>query len=209
MANPVVRVMIADDHPVARKGVASLLSASAQVDVVSQVSNGAEALASYSTLQPDVVVSDLRMPVLDGVGLTRALLASDPEARVLIFTHYDGDEQVLQALRAGARGYLTKDADGEVLIQAILTLAQGGRYLPPELAGRYADLVSKPSLTARERETLILMAEGITNQEIGTRLSLSERTAALHVGNVLAKLGAKTRTEAVSIATRRGLLALD
>ena len=209
MANPVVRVMIADDHPVARKGVASLLSASAQVDVVSQVSNGAEALASYSTLQPDVVVSDLRMPVLDGVGLTRALLASDPKARVLIFTHYDGDEQVLQALRAGARGYLTKDADGEVLIQAILTLAQGGRYLPPELAGRYADLVSKPSLTARERETLILMAEGITNQEIGTRLSLSERTAALHVGNVLAKLGAKTRTEAVSIATRRGLLALD
>lgn len=209
MANPVVRVMIADDHPVARKGVASLLSASAQVDVVSQVSNGAEALASYSTLQPDVVVSDLRMPVLDGVGLTRALLASDPKARVLIFTHYDGDEQVLQALRAGARGYLTKDADGEVLIQAILTLAQGGRYLPPVLAGRYADLVSKPSLTARERETLILMAEGITNQEIGTRLSLSERTAALHVGNVLAKLGAKTRTEAVSIATRRGLLALD
>ena len=209
MANPVVRVMIADDHPVARKGVASLLSASAQVDVVSQVSNGAEALASYSTLQPDVVVSDLRMPVLDGVGLTRALLASDPKARVLIFTHYDGDEQVLQALRAGARGYLTKDADGEVLIQAILTLAQGGRYLPPELAGRYADLVSKPSLTARERETLILMAEGITNQEIGTRLSLSERTAALHVGNVLAKLGAKTRTEAVSIATRRGLLAFD
>lgn len=201
-----IRVIIADDHPVARKGVASLLAASPSVDVVSEASNGAEVLAMYPKLKPDVVVSDLRMPVLDGVGLIRALLAFDREARVLVFTHYDGDEQVLQALRAGARGYLTKDADGDVLVQAIATLASGGRFIPAELAGRYADLVTRPTLSPRERETLLLMAHGLTNHEIATQLRLSERTAALHVSNVLGKLGAKTRAEAVAIATRSGLL---
>jgi two-component system, NarL family, response regulator len=206
MSEHAVRVIVADDHPVARKGVVSLLSASPSVQVVAEVSNGAEVLALYPKLKPAVVISDLRMPVLDGVGLTRALLSFDPQARVLIFTHYDGDEQVLQALRAGAKGYLTKDAEAEVLISAIATLAGGGRYIPGELAGRYADLVSKPTLSPRERETLGLMAEGLTNHEIAARLGLSERTAALHVGNVLSKLGAKSRTEAVSIATRSGLL---
>lgn len=206
MADKPIRVIIADDHPVARKGVASLLAASPAVDVVSEASNGAEVLALYPQLQPDVVVTDLRMPVLDGVGLIRALLAFDKDARVLIFTHYDGDEQVLQGLRAGARGYLTKDADGDVLIQAIQTLSNGGRFVPADLAGRYADLVTKPSLSPREREALALMAQGLTNHEIAQNLRLSERTAALHVGNVLGKLGAKTRAEAVAIASRSGLL---
>lgn len=206
MSDHAVRVIVADDHPVARKGVVSLLSASPSVQVVAEVSNGAEVLAIYRNLKPAVVVSDLRMPVLDGVALTRALLALDPQARVLIFTHYDGDEQVLQALRAGAKGYLTKDAEGEELVSAISTLARGGRYIPGELAGRYAELVSKPSLSPREREALVFMAEGLTNHEIAARLGLSDRTAALHVGNVLSKLGAKSRTEAVSLATRSGLL---
>jgi len=206
MSDHAVRVIIADDHPVARKGVVSLLSASSSVQVVAEVSNGAEVLALYPKLKPAVVVTDLRMPVLDGVALTRALLAFDPQARVLIFTHYDGDEQVLQALRAGAKGYLTKDAEGDVLVSAIATLARGGRYIPGELAGRYAELVSKPTLSPRERETLVLMAQGHTNHEIAARLGLSERTAALHVGNVLSKLGAKSRTEAVALATRSGLL---
>ncbi|MDZ4695351.1 MAG: response regulator transcription factor, partial [Deltaproteobacteria bacterium] len=194
MDDQVVRVIIADDHPVARKGVLSLLSASPGVEVIAEASNGAEVLALYAKLRPRVVITDLRMPVLDGVALTRALLAIDPNASVLIFTHYDGDEQVLQALRAGARGYLTKDAEGEVLLQAITTLARGGRFIPAELAGRYAELVSKPSLSPRERETLAFMAQGLTNHEIAERLKLSERTAAMHVGNVLSKLGAKTRT---------------
>lgn len=209
MGNNVIRVLIADDHPVARKGVASLLAASAEVDVVGEVSNGAEVLALYPTLKPDVVVTDLRMPVLDGVALTRALLAFDAQARVLIFTHYDGDEQVLQALRAGARGYLTKDAEGAVLLSAITTLAKGGRYIPAELAGRYAEIVSRPSLSPRERETLGLMAQGLTNPQIAGRLGISERTVALHVGNVLAKMGAKTRTEAVTLGARSGLLDVD
>jgi DNA-binding NarL/FixJ family response regulator len=201
-----IRVIIADDHPVARKGVVSLLSASNQVEVLAEVSNGAEVLALYPKLKPSVVISDLRMPVLDGVGLTRALLAFDPKASVLIFTNHDGDEQVLQALRAGARGYLTKDAEGEVLLTAITDLAKGKRFIPAELAGRYADLLSKPALSPRERETLTLMAKGLTNQEIAKHLGLSERTAGMHVGNVLSKLGAKTRTEAVGVATRSGLL---
>ncbi len=209
MDDQVVRVIIADDHPVARKGVLSLLSASPGVEVIAEASNGAEVLALYAKLRPRVVITDLRMPVLDGVALTRALLAIDPNASVLIFTHYDGDEQVLQALRAGARGYLTKDAEGEVLLQAITTLARGGRFIPAELAGRYAELVSKPSLSPRERETLAFMAQGLTNHEIAERLKLSERTAAMHVGNVLSKLGAKTRTEAVGIATRSGLIEVD
>lgn len=206
MSDHAVRVIIADDHPVARKGVVSLLSASPSVEVVAEASNGAEVLALYPQLRPAVVVTDLRMPVLDGVGLTRALLAFDPQARVLIFTHYDGDEQVLQALRAGAKGYLTKDAEGDVLVSAIATLARGGRYIPGELAGRYAELVTRPTLSPRERETLVLMAQGLTNHEIAAQLGLSERTAALHVGNVLSKLGAKSRTEAVALATRSGLL---
>lgn len=206
MGNNVIRVLIADDHPVARKGVASLLTASANVDVVGEASNGAQALALYQTLKPDVVVTDLRMPLLDGVALTRALLSFDNQARVLIFTHYDGDEQVLQALRAGARGYLTKDADGSVLIDAIATLAKGGRYVPAEIAGRYAEIVSRPALSPRERETLALMAQGLTNPQIATQIGISERTVALHVGNVLAKMGAKTRTEAVTLGARSGVL---
>lgn len=206
MADRRVRVLLADDHPVARRGVVSLLAASGDVDVVGQAANGAEVLVSFPQLRPDVVVTDLRMPVLDGVALTRALIALDPDARVLVFSHHDGDEQVYQALRAGARGYLTKDADADVLIDAVRTVAAGGRYVPAELAGRYAERVTQPSLSPREREALALVARGLTNRDIAGALGIAERTAALHVGNLLTKLGARTRTEAVALAAKAGLL---
>lgn len=202
----VVRVLIADDHPVARSGVAALLASHPNVEVVGTASNGAEALALYPKLRPDVVIADLRMPVLDGVALTRALRAADPNARVLVFTHYDGDEQVYQALRAGAMGYLTKDSDADVLVEALTTIADGGRFVPADLAGRFAHRVTQPSLSPREQQVLPLVAEGLTNREIASRLGLTERTAALHVGNLLAKLGAKTRAEAVALAVKTGLL---
>ncbi len=201
-----IAVLIADDHPVARTGVTSLLSSYPNIKVVGAVENGARVLEVYPRLNPDVVVADVRMPELDGIAMTRALLASHPDARVLLFSHHDGDEQVYQAIRAGARGYLTKDSEGEVLLEAIETLARGGRYVPAEMAGRLAHRAAQPSLSPREAEVLPLVAAGLTNREIGKRLATSERTAALHVSNLLGKLGAKTRAEAVTLAVKAGLI---
>jgi two-component system, NarL family, response regulator len=201
-----IRVLLADDHAIARAGVAALLSAQRDVELCGQAEDGAAAVRLYDALRPDVLVIDLRMPVLDGVGAITAICRQHPEAHVLVLSHFDGDENVVSALRAGARGYVTKDARGEMLVEAVRTIAAGGRYLPPDLAGQLVGRVNQNPLSGRERQVLDHLVDGLTNREIGEALGITERTIALHVSNLLVKLGAKTRTEAATLALQRGLV---
>lgn len=201
-----IRVVLADDHEIARMGAAAVLATQPDIELVAQASDGAQAINLFRQHRPDVLVVDLRMPGLDGISVIEAVRREDPDARVLVLTHYDGDEDVFRALTAGARGYLTKDARGDALLEGIRALARGVRYLPAAISDRLAGHMAHDRLTGREREVIDLVFAGRTNREIAAALGITERTAALHVGNLLAKLGARSRTEAVAIALDRGLL---
>jgi two-component system, NarL family, response regulator len=206
MITNTIRIVVADDHEIARSGTAVLLGTQPDFQVVGLAEDGARAIALYRELQPDVLLADLRMPVFDGLAVTSTLTAAFPEAKILILSHYDGDEDIFRALKAGARGYLTKDTRGQELIAAIRTVFSGGRYIPTALGDRLTGRMLAPTLTPREQQVLELMAEGLTNRNISANLGIAERTVGLHVGHVLEKLSANTRTEAVSIALKRGLL---
>jgi DNA-binding NarL/FixJ family response regulator/two-component sensor histidine kinase len=202
-----LRVVIADDHPAVRAGLAALLDAEPDITVVGQAGDGEQALSLVAKLQPDVLLVDLRMPNLPGVETIRRLSQLGGRTRAIAVTTFSQDEFVLQALRAGARGYLLKDAGGEELAVAVRTVAAGGTLLDPEVAGKLAEgLVATDRLTAREREVLALIGEGLSDKEIAGRIGTSAKTANFHVGNVLSKLGAQNRTEAVRLAYERGLL---
>jgi two-component system, NarL family, response regulator len=200
------RVLVADDNRLTRLGIVTVLELHDDLEVVGQAVDGAQAVTMFRDLKPDVLVVDLKMPHLDGVQVTTQICKDDPAARILVLTHYDGDENIFQALRAGARGYLTKDIEGNELVEAIRALAAGGRFIPPEIASRVAERATRPELTPREQQVLERMAKGLTNKEIAQGLDISDRTIGVYVGNILAKLEAKTRTEAVTVATKRGLL---
>jgi DNA-binding NarL/FixJ family response regulator len=201
-----VRVLVVEDNQLMRIGIVSLLRSQGDVEVVGEACDGVEAINRYRALRPDVVLLDLRMPTLDGVQVATALLREDPGARLLVLTHYDGDEQIFQAMRAGARGYLTKESPGGEVLAAVRAVHAGLRYLPPAIAARLAARDEVHVLTARERQVLAAMAEGLANQDIAARLGVSVRTVAIFVRNVLWKLDAKSRTEAVAVARRRGLV---
>jgi DNA-binding NarL/FixJ family response regulator len=214
-----IRVLLADDQPLVRAGLAMLLCAEPDVEVVGEAGDGAEAVELTRRLSPDVVLMDVRMPGLDGVAATRALTA-DPEstARVLILTTYHVDEAVYAALRAGASGFLLKDAAPTELLYAVRAVAAGEAWLDPAVArGLLDDLAARPEpaapspallaeLTAREHEVLILMAYGLSNAEIARRLVVGDATVKTHVGRVLMKLGLRDRTQAVVAAYQSGLV---
>jgi two-component system NarL family response regulator len=201
-----IRILVVEDNLITRLGIVTLLRTDPRMDVVGEAAGGEEAVAEYRRLRPAVVLMDLKMPGTDGVAATAALMREVPPARVLVLSHYDGDEDIFQALRAGALGYVTKELRGGELLTAIETVARGERHLPAELAARLAERETMPALTARERDVLPLLAAGLANREIARALGVAEKTVAIHVGNVLAKLGAKSRTEAVAIARRRGFV---
>lgn len=210
-----VRVVIADDHPVFRDGLASLLSTQPGVDVVATAADGAEAIEHAERLRPDVVVMDLQMPVLNGIEATRRLTAQLPEVRVLVFTMGEEDGTVLAAMRAGARGYLVKGASQEEVSQAIATVHAGGLVFGASLATRIADLLSGggaapdrsafPQLTERELEILDLIAAGRNNSQIAQALFLAPKTVRNNVSNILAKLQATDRADAIIRARDAGL----
>jgi DNA-binding NarL/FixJ family response regulator len=205
-----VRVLLADDQALFREALATLLSARAEVEVVAEAADGAEALERAAACRPDVVLMDLHMPVLDGIGATRRLRVEQPAVRVLALTTFDDDEDVFAALRAGAVGYLLKDVSGDRLVEAVLAAARGESVLQPSVAAkvvarvaRMADDVPRPRaqplvdpLTEREVEVLRLLAEGASNREIAAALFLAEGTVKNHVTVVLAKLGVRDRTQA-------------
>ena len=219
MTPRVVRVLLADDQTLFREALATLLSARPEVAVVGEAGNGAEALARVAELAPDVVLMDLRMPVLDGVAATRRLRAEQPGVRVLALTTFDDDEDVFAALRAGAVGYLLKDVSSDRLVEALLAAVRGESVLQPSVAAkvvaRFATLPDEPQpprqplvvpLSDRELEVVRLLAQGSSNREIAATMYLAEGTVKNHVTNVLAKLGARDRTQAALRAQALGLL---
>lgn len=209
-----IRIVLADDHPIVREGLASVLETQPDFEVVGQANDGAEAVDIVSALKPDVVLLDLEMPSLDGVQALRAMRAENAQVKALVFTAFDTDERIIGAVQAGARGYLLKGAPREELFGAIRVVAQGGSTLQPVVAAKLMErMTSSPAsslepLTEREREVLQFMAQGLQNKEIAGRLHISERTVKFHVSAVLAKLGAGNRTEAVRMAVQHGLIQL-
>lgn len=203
-----VRVLVVDDHPVVRRGLHSMLDGESGINIVGLASSGKEGLLLAAKLNPDVVLLDLRMPDMGGVEVIVALRASQPESNVLVLTNYQLDEDIFNALDAGALGYLLKSASQDQVIEAIHAVSQGKRRIPTELAIRLAERVGRSSLSAREVEVLRLVVEGLTNKEIAKKLFISDITARNHVISLLSKLNAKDRTEAATIAIRRGLVRL-
>ncbi len=212
-------MLLADDQPLLRTGFRMVLGAEADLDIVGEAGDGTEAVDLARRLLPDVVLMDIRMPRLDGVGATKAIVAAGLPVRVLILTTFDLDEYVVGALRAGASGFLAKDVPAEDLVTAIRTVAAGEAVVAPRilkrLLDRFADTLPDPSidarrelgsLTDREREVLVQVARGLSNAEIARALSVSETTIKTHVGHVLTKLGLRDRVQAVVLAYESGLV---
>jgi len=204
-----IRVLVVDDHPVVRRGLHSMLDGESGISVVGLASSGREGLLLSEKLKPDVVLLDLRMPGMSGVEVIASLRASQPESKVLVLTNYQLDEDIFNALEAGALGYLLKSASQDEVIDAIRAVNQGKRRIPADIAARLAERMGRCALSARELEVLQLLVQGLTNKEIAHSLFISDMTARNHVVSVLAKLNAKDRTEAVTIAIRRGLVRLS
>ncbi|MEV4712681.1 response regulator transcription factor [Micromonospora sp. NPDC049374] len=214
-----VRILLADDQPLLRTGFRMVLGAEADLDIVAEAGDGVEAVELSRRLLPDVVLMDIRMPRMDGVSATRAIVDARLPVRVLILTTFDLDEYVVGALRAGASGFLAKDVPAEDLVTAIHTVAAGDAVVAPRilrrLLDRFADVLPDPSatppkalgaLTEREREVLVQVARGLSNAEIARALSVSETTIKTHVGHVLTKLGLRDRVQAVVLAYESGLV---
>lgn len=203
-----IRVILADDHPVVRDGLAAIVNQQADMEVVAEAGDGEQAVGLYELHRPDVMVLDLRMPKLDGASVVQRVLDAHPKAHLLIMTTYDGDEDIFRSLSQGAKGYLLKDAPRQEILSAIRAVSEDRAYTSTSVAAKALQRMVKPSLTQRESAVLQLLAEGRSNKDIARRLQISEGTAKTHVKAILAKLDAISRTEAVAVAHRRGLVHL-
>ena len=201
-----IRVLTVDDHPVVRAGVGALINDTGDLEVIAEASDGEEAVLLYERHRPDVVVMDVRMPNVDGVRAIRRIVASHPDARIVALTSYEGDADVYRALQAGARGFLLKASLGASLVDAIRRAANGERIVPPEIATRLAEFIAQDELTPRELEVLELIAQGMRNREIARAIGRTEATVKMHLKHVMQKLGVTDRTEAVTVALRRGII---
>jgi DNA-binding NarL/FixJ family response regulator len=205
-----IRILLADDHPVVRDGLAAMLGTQPDFEVVGEAGTGAAAVSEAARLRPDVVLMDLEMPELDGIEAIRRLRAADPAVQVVVLTAFDTDERIFGALQAGAQGYLLKGAPRAEIFAAIRTVSSGKALIPPVVASkllRQMRVADDPdALTDREREVLGLVAAGLANREIAARLSITERTVKFHISSILSKLGAKNRTQAARLARDRGLI---
>jgi NarL family two-component system response regulator LiaR len=216
MSNP-IRILITDDHVVVRRGTQALLATEPEIEVVGEAKNGEEAVAKALQLQPDVILMDLEMPIMDGIEAIRRITASRPEARVLVLTSFATDDKVFPAIKAGALGYLLKDSSPDELVRAIRQVYRGESSLHPTIARKLLQEMSRPShkpptedpLTDREVEVLKLVAQGRSNQEIADELVISEATVRTHVSNILGKLHLASRTQAALYALKEGLASLD
>ena len=204
----VIRVMLVDDHPVVRDGLANIVNQQKDMRVIAEADDGDTAIALYDEHRPDVMVLDLRMPGRDGVSVVEAVLEKHSKARVLIMTTYDGDEDIFKSLSRGAMGYLLKDAPRQEILTAIRAVAADQPYTSGAIASKALQRMARPSLTQRERDVLQQLSEGRSNKDIGRRLKITEGTAKTHVKAILTKLDAMSRTEAVAVAHKRGLIHL-
>ncbi len=201
-----IRILLVDDHTILREGLAAVLNAMDGFEVVGQAADGKTALDVFRELSPDVAILDLRMQPMDGVQLTAAMREANPNARVILLTTYDTDEEIFRGLRAGASSYLLKDVDSSRLADTIRAVHAGRKEIPPEIAAKLADHVASETLTPRQEEVLKGVAEGKSNLEIAKALYVSEGTVKAHVKAILQKLGARDRTQAITIAIKRGLV---
>jgi NarL family two-component system response regulator LiaR len=217
MNNESIRVLIADDHEIVRKGIRALLDTEPGIEVIGEAENGVEAIEQAKRLQPDVILMDLMMPVVSGIEAIQRIITDQPQARILVLTSFTGDAQVLTAIKTGALGYLLKDSGPEELIEAIRQVRRGQSSLHPtiarkvlqELSGAGKQTPASDALTQREMEVLRLVARGLNNRDIAGELVISEATVRTHVSNVLNKLRLASRTQAALYALREGLASLD
>jgi NarL family two-component system response regulator LiaR len=213
----VIRVLIVDDHTIVRKGIRALLTEIAGIEVVGEAADGQVAVAQANSLRPDVILMDLAMPKMDGIEATRQIKTSQPESRILVMTSFATDDKVLPAIKAGALGYLLKESAPEDLLQAIQQIHRGEPSLHPTIARKVLQEITHPSdrpptpdpLTKREAEVLLLVAQGLSNQDIARKLHISDPTVRSHVSNIMSKLHLATRIQAALYALREGLVSLD
>jgi two-component system NarL family response regulator len=204
-----VRVLIVDDQALFREALATLLEVQPEIEVVGEAGDGEQAVRLCADLRPDVVLMDLRMPEMEGVEAVRRIRELDPQARVIVLTTYDADEDIARALQAGAKAYILKDIAADALVACVREVLAGKTYLAPTAAAKLAERVTQVQLTPRELAALRLLANGQSNKEIATSLGISERTVKTHLAHLFEKLGVTSRTEAVRVATRRGLVRFD
>lgn len=203
-----IRVLIVDDHTIVRQGLATIINRDSEVAVIAQAKDGQQAIDLFREHQPDVTLMDLRMPQMDGVEAITAICAEFKQARIIVLTTYDTDEDIYRGLQAGAQGYLLKDTEADELLNAIRTVHSGRKYISPEVGLKLAERMSNPELSEREFEVLRLIAEGMNNLGIATALSIGESTVKTHVNRILNKLDVSDRTQAVIVAAKRGLVNL-
>ncbi|HSU67236.1 MAG TPA: response regulator transcription factor [Tepidisphaeraceae bacterium] len=203
-----IRVICVDDHPLVRKGIASIICNEPDMKLVGEAGTGQDALALFRTHQPDVTLMDLRMPNVDGIEATKQIRAEFPEAKIIALTSFDGDQEIYRALEAGVRGYLLKEMVHSEVVRAIRLVHSGKRLMPAEVAERLTEYFPKAALTPREVEVLTLVAQGLANKEIAARLGTADGTVKIHVQNILSKLNASDRTHAVTIGVQRGIIHL-
>ena len=209
MSRPNIRVFCVDDHALVRDGIALIVDSQPDMQVVASAATGVEAVARFKTHRPDVTLMDLQLPTMSGIEAIRAIRAETADARIIVLTMYHGDEDIYQALEAGAATYLLKDTLSRDLIRIIREVHAGGRPIPTEIANSLARRPSQASVTPREREVLKAMAEGMRNKEIAAVLGITEETVHAHVKNIFFKLKVRDRTAALTAAIRRGIIRLD
>lgn len=206
MSDTKIRILLVDDHGIMREGLAAVLERDEGLEVIGQAGDGETALALFRELSPDVCIVDLRMSPMDGVEITQAMRDENPNARIVLLTTYDTDEDVFRGLKAGAASYLLKDVDSHVLVETIRAVHSGRKAIPPEIAAKLAEHVAADALTARQLEVLKCLAMAMSNMEIANSLYISEGTVKAHVKAILHKLDARDRTQAITIALKRGLV---
>jgi two-component system NarL family response regulator len=204
-----IRILVVEDHHVVRQGLVALINSVPDMEVVGEAADGQKGVDLHRQHLPDVTIMDLRLPVLTGVEAITAIRRQTPQARIIVLTTFDGDENISRALQAGARGYLLKDMFGEELMDAIRVVHSGKTRIPPVVAQRLAERMGGPDLTTRELEVLRLIVAGNSNKEIGNHLHISEATVKTHINNLLGKLGVSDRTQAATTAIQRGIVELS
>jgi DNA-binding NarL/FixJ family response regulator len=204
-----ITILCVDDHPLVRKGVASILATEPDLLLLGEAENSSEAIRLFRLHQPDVTLMDLRLPGVSGIEITREIRREFPDAKIIALTSYDGDQDIYRALEAGVRGYLLKEMVHSEVTRAIRIVHSGKRFIPSEVSDQLSEFFPEVALTPREMEVLMWVARGLGNKEIGAQLGTAGGTVKAHIQNILGKLGAKDRTHAVTIGLQRGIIHLD